>query len=167
LKILQIVGGRGGREGREGGELSFQGLRPSTPQAKTVHSYAQLNNYLLKYVMKPEKQSDFFSSIAKTIAPKLAAKSSIKRAAQKILIANIGQRDMSINECMLIVHGLPYVEYSKTPRVANLRGSSKVSMQAAKETDCIGESDNWQEAYWNRDKCSGYKQLIADYPHKF
>ena len=75
----------------------------------------------------------------------------------------LAQRDMTSNECFLIAHGLPYVEFSSTPRIANLKGSSVAKQKVGSETECIQESDNWQNAYWNRENSDGYKKLCADY----
>ena len=72
----------------------------------------------------------------------------------------LGQRDMTSNECFLIAHGLPYVEFSSAPRVANLKGSSVAKQKVKSESDCIQDSDNWQTAYWNRENIEGYKKTL-------
>ena len=74
---------------------------------------------------------------------------------------------MSINESMLICHNQPYVEFSKIPRTVNLKGSMKVKDSISRDDEVLGEKTNWQEAYWQRDSCPGYKQLCDDYPTKF
>ena len=56
----------------------------------------------VKYVLKPEKQSDYYTSLARAVAKKLDDATAMKKAATKILMTNI-------------CHGLPYVEYSRTP----------------------------------------------------
>ena len=70
---------------------------------------------------------------------------------------------MTSNECFLIAHGLPYVEFSQAPRIANLRGSSVAKKKVNSETECINDNENWQNAYWTRDNIDGYKQLRTDY----
>ena len=134
---------------------------------KTITAYPQLLNYLLKYLMKNESQSDFFTNIAKTVTGNLDDEAPVRKAAQKILLSSVGQRDMSINECMLICHNQPYVEYSKTPRMVNLKGSTKVKGNVISNDEVLLENDNWQEAYWQRESCPGYKILCDDYPTKF
>ncbi|MCH2545601.1 MAG: AAA family ATPase [Alphaproteobacteria bacterium] len=134
---------------------------------KTISSYDQLVNYLLKYVMKPEKQSDYYSKLAQAVAKKIDDTAPLRKAAQKILMSNIGNRDMSLNECMLICHNLPYVEYSRTPRIANLKGSVKVKMSFGSENEQVIDEDNWQDVYWNKESSKEYKKLCEDYPDKF
>ena len=134
---------------------------------KTITSYDQLINYLLKYLMKNESQSDFFTNIARTVTDKIDDEAPIRKAAQKILLNSVGQRDMSVNECMLICHNQPSVEFSKSPRVVNLKGSIKFKDTVASNNEILAEKTNWQEAYWQRESCPGYKQLCKDYPSKF
>ena len=69
---------------------------------------------------------------------------------------------------MLICQNQPYVEYSKTPRLVNLKGSTMVKSKIPLNDDPIlTTKSNWQEAYWQRDSCPAYQQLCKDYPHKF
>ena len=82
--------------------------------------------YLLKYVLKPEKQSEYFAALAKTISKKIDEDTTLKSCCQKVLMTCIAQRDMGTNECFYILQNHQYVEFSKTPRTENLRGSSKV-----------------------------------------
>ena len=128
---------------------------------KTITSYQQVLNYILKYVMKPEKASEFLSSITKSICKKLDDNDPVRRVAIKALMESIGQRDWQVNECMLICHNLPYVKYSRQPRIANLKGSSKVKANLGNEGDKVVESDNWQDKYWNRENLAGYKKLCS------
>ncbi len=134
---------------------------------KTITSYDQLLMYLLKYVMKPESQSDMFSDIARTVLSKVSDDTPLRKVVTKILNRNVGQRDMSVNECMLIIQGLPYVCYSKTPRYASLFGGTKVQMSVPSEDVTIGNDDNWQEAYWNREKNPNFKLMCQNYPNDF
>ena len=130
---------------------------------KTVQTYEQLVQYILKYVLKPEETSDFFTKLKKAIAKKVDDDTPLNKAAQKVLMSCLGQRNMTSNECFLIAHGLPYVEFSQAPRIANLRGSSAAKKQVSSETESINEDENWQNAYWTRDNIDGYKQLCTDY----
>ena len=74
--------------------------------------------------MKPEKGSEFFSRLKKAIAKKVDDDTPLKKTATKVLMSCIGQRDMTSNECFLIAHGLPYVEFSQAARTVHLKGSS-------------------------------------------
>ena len=85
--------------------------------------------------MKPEKASDFLNNMVQSICKDLDDADPIKRFAHKLFMKTIGQRDWQVNECMLICHNLPYVKYSKEPRIANLKGSSKVKSNIDGETD--------------------------------
>ena len=114
---------------------------------KSIETYEQLVQYILKYVMKPEETSDFMSKLKKALAKKIDDVTPLNKTAQKVLMSCLGQRDMTSNEYFLIAHGLPYVEYSQTPRIANLNGSS------------VKDSDNWQNVYWNPDNIDGYKSV--------
>ena len=89
----------------------------------------------------------------------------IRKSIQKVLLNSVGQRDMSLNECMLICHNQPYVEYSKTQRVVNLRGSNIVKANISINDDGIISKDNWQEAYWQRESYPQYQQLCKDFPN--
>ena len=97
------------------------------------------------------------------LAKKIDDETPLNKTAQKVLMSCLGQRDMSSNECFLIAHGLPYVEFSHAPRVANLKGSSIAKTKVDNETENIKDDDNWQNAYWNREEIDGYKKLCADY----
>ena len=130
---------------------------------KTIETYEQLVQYILKYVMKAEETSDFLSKLKKAMTKKIDDDTPLNKTAQKVLMSCLGQRDMTSNECFLIAHGLPYVEFSSTPRVANLRGSSVAKQKVENESACIQDSDNWQNAYWKRENIEGYKKLCADY----
>ena len=134
---------------------------------KTITSYDQLLMYLLKYVMKPESQSDMFSDIARTVLSKVSDDTPLRKVVTKILNRNVGQRDMSVNECLLIIQGLPYVCYSKTPRYASLFGGTKVQTSVSSENVTIGNDDNWQEAYWKRDKNPNFIAMCKNYPTDF
>ena len=132
---------------------------------KVITSYPQTLNYLLKYIMKPETQSDFFTSVAKSVIEKLDDEAPVRKSIQKILLNSVGQRDMSVNECMLICHNKLYVEYSKTPRVVNLTGSNIVKDNISVNDEGIISKDNWQESYWQRDSFPEYQQLCKDFPN--
>ena len=67
----------------------------------------------------------------------------------------IGQRDMTSNECFLIAHGLPYVEFSQTPRTANLKGSFVAKKKLKAEAETIQDDDNFTEAYWKKEDIEG------------
>ena len=140
--------------------------------------------YLLKYILKGEKRSDFYANIRKFISTKIDDATEMKKTFQRILLRNVGERDMSVNECMLIAHDQPYVDFSGTPRIVDLRGNRRVkdAKDLKKKTGaedpenqnknedmqnpedlCIGESSNWQEKYWNRESFEGYKTLCKEY----
>ena len=91
---------------------------------KTVQTYQQVIQCILEYVLKPDETSDFFFKLKSALAKKIDVETTLNKTAQKVLMSCLGQRDMSSNECFLIAHGLPYIEFSHTPRVANLKGSS-------------------------------------------
>ena len=118
---------------------------------KIVTEYQQLLNYLLKYILKNETKSDFLTNIAKTVSGKLDEsndKKARKLTTRNVMMNSVGKRDMSLNECMLICHNKPYVQYSKTPRLVSLKGSTMVKSKIALNDDAIVTKDNWQEAYW-------------------
>ena len=119
---------------------------------KTITSYHQLLQYLLKYIMKAETPSEFFSKVATLITEKLDDDDPLNKVAQKVLMNALGKRDMSKSECFVIAHNLPYVKYSLTPRVVNLMGACKVKDQFTDGDESILDNSNWQEAYWNRSK---------------
>ena len=114
-------------------------------------------------MLKPEETSDFFSKLKQALAKKIDDETPLNKTAQKVLMSCLGQRDMSSNECFLIAHGLPYVEFSHAPRCANLKGSSIAKTKVDKESESIKDDDNWQNAYWNREDIDGYKKLCIDY----
>ena len=130
---------------------------------KTVQTYQQVIQCILEYVLKPEETSDFFFKLKSALAKKIDDETPLNKTAQKVLMSCLGQRDMSSNECFLIAHGLPYVEFSHAPRVANLKGSSIAKTKVDNETENIKDDDNWQNAYWNREEIDGYKKLCIDY----
>ena len=72
---------------------------------KTVQTYQSVIQYILKYILKPEETSDFFSKLKQALAKKIDDETPLNRTAQKVLMSCLGQRDMSSNECFLIAHG--------------------------------------------------------------
>ena len=130
---------------------------------KCIGSYDQVVQYLLKYVLKPEKQSNFFTALKTAIAKKTDEDTPLNKTAQKVLMSCIGQRDMTTNECFLIAHGLPYVDFSHKPRTANLKGSFVAKSKVKAETETIVDDNNWQESYWKKEEIEGYKTLCSDY----
>ena len=64
---------------------------------KIITSYPQCRNYLLKYILKNETQSEYFTNVAKVVISKLDEDSSVRKAAQKIVLNSVGQCDMTIN----------------------------------------------------------------------
>ena len=93
---------------------------------KTIISYDQVLKYLLKYILKAEKRSDFYTNIRKFISTKIDDDTEMKKTFQRILLRNVGERDMPVNEAMLIAQDQPYVEMSGTPRIVDLRGNRKI-----------------------------------------
>ena len=113
--------------------------------------------------MKPEEKSDFMSKLKKALAKEIDDDTPLNKTAQKVLMSCLGHSDMTSNESFLIAHGLPYVEFSQTARIANLKGSTVAKKQVDNESENIKDDDNWQNAYWYRQNIDGYKKLCADY----
>ncbi len=130
---------------------------------KCIVSYEQVVQYLLKYVLKPEKQSNFFISLKTAIAKKTDEETPLSKTAQKVLMSCVDQRDMTTNECFLIAHGLPYVEFNQQPHTVNLKGSFGAKNKVKNEAENIVEDSNWQESYWKKEEIEGYKKLCSDY----
>merc|ERR1712016_33285 len=90
---------------------------------------------------------------------------------------------------MLIAHDHDYVDISGVQRVVDLRGKRKVKeakdlkqkkneeedpetekTEPNLEDQCIGETNNWQEKYWNKDSNENYKKICEAYekdPEKY
>ena len=117
----------------------------------------------MKYVLKPEKQSEFFTRLARVISKKVDDDTPLNKIAQKVLMNVIGQRDMPSQECFLIAHGKRYVDFSHKPRIANLKGNYAAKRKLKAETESLNDDDNWQESYWKREDIDGYRTLCADY----
>jgi hypothetical protein len=108
----------------------------------------------------------------KFISTKIDEASPINRTLQRILLRNVGERDMPVNEAMLIAQDQDYVHISGIPKVVDLRGNRLVKnvkdiKKKKKKTNesedpenennnedmpnlegqCIGESSNWQEKH--------------------
>ena len=66
---------------------------------KTVQTYQSVIQYILKYVLKPEETSDFFSKLKQALAKKIDDETPLNKTAQKVLMSCLGQRDISSNEC--------------------------------------------------------------------
>ena len=130
---------------------------------KIITAYPQLLNYLLKYIMKNETESDFFTNIAKSVISNIDDEAPVRKAAQKILLKSIGQRDKSLNECMLLVHNQPYVLYSRTPRPVSLLPSTRVKKKISIDDEDILCNDEWVDAYSQRDSSDNYQQLCKKY----
>ena len=77
-------------------------------------------------------------------------------------VSTITERDVSINEALLILHKEEYVDFSLQFRHANVDGTRVVETVVDKETDLATDSNNWQERYWSRETDSSLKQLVEE-----
>ena len=89
---------------------------------KLIESVEQTLKYVLKYMMKPEVGSLAFSDIVKQLTEKASEDGPIRKLFQSILLKTVSEHEISKNECLKIISGEPYFEFSRTFTMLYLTG---------------------------------------------
>ena len=82
-------------------------------EASAVRSDKQLMEYLMKYTLKAEKSSATIDAIKKQVYENVSDDEPIRKMCQKLLLKTVTERDISVNEAMLLLNGENYVECSR------------------------------------------------------
>ena len=132
-------------------------------ESNIVTSWPMLLNYILKYTLKPEVKSESLDSIEEKVLQQVNEECPLRKALSKILTNTITERDISINEALLILHRESYVEFSRKFRYANVEGIKPVVALVGKETELATDNENWHDIYCSRDSDDNFIQFCKNY----
>ena len=139
-------------------------------EGRPVRSYQQVVRYLLKYMMKEEPNSEPFNAIMKAAIEDVDPEDPVKKVFQKTLNKTIGNHDMSKQECMHILNGLPFVTFPKKFAYANVMGTRRVESLDAQEQENpsrqVKVAKNLADLYWSRDSDPRYKKACEEFEKK-
>ena len=132
-------------------------------EASAVQGDKQLMEYLMKYTMKAEKSSATIATIKKQVYEKVSDDEPIRKLCQKLLMKTVTERDISVNEAMLLLNGENYVESSRSYRYCSLEGNNLIVDQVGSDKEKAVKTYNWSQAYWERESSDNFAKLIEDY----
>ena len=132
-------------------------------EASIVQGHKQLMEYLMKYTLKAEKSSATIDAIKKQVYEKVSDDEPVRKLCQKLLMKTVTERDISVNEAMLLLNGENYVECSRQYRYCSLEGNNLITDQVESEKEKAVKTYNWSQAYWDRETNANYTKLIQDY----
>ena len=129
--------------------------------AKVIKNQATLINYLVKYVVKAENNSQTFGEILKRISESNNDddETSVKKAMQKILLSIVKEHDISKNEAFKIVSKNNYVFYSRPFAFINMTDKRRMNVEACQDDNNEGRvklAKNAADQYWTRDSDPNY-----------
>ena len=140
-------------------------------EGRPVKSYRQVINYLLKYIMKEEPNSEPFKAMTKASIEEVNPEDPTKKVFQKLLNRTIGNHDMSKQECTHILNGLEFVSFPKKFAYANIMGTRRVeeNLLAPEDGDPnrqVKVAKNIADQYWARESDANYQKACKDYEKK-
>lgn len=130
-------------------------------ECRTVNSYKQVINYLLKYMYKNEPDSQTFQAISKAIIDNSGEDVPVRKAFQQILMKTIKEHDLSKQECARILKGGDFVQTSREFVSVNVTGTRKVKTLTGNEganADML--HDDFAICYWNRERDPHFKEAV-------
>ncbi|XP_070203297.1 uncharacterized protein [Littorina saxatilis] len=133
-------------------------------ECRTVNSYRQVLNYLLKYMYKNEPDSQTFQTISKAIIDNSGEEVPVRKAFQQILMKTLKEHDLSKQECARILTGGDFVQTSRDFVYVNVTGTRKVKIPTGTEganDDML--HDDFAVSYWNRQNDDNYKAAVEKF----
>ena len=129
-------------------------------EGRPVRSYRQVQRYLLKYMMKNEPNSAPFNAIMRATVEDANQEDPVRKIFQRILMKTIGTHDLSKQQCMHILNGLPFVSFPRKIVYVNVMGTRRVQENLLeKDGDArrqIKVAKNIADQYWGRDSDPRY-----------
>ena len=131
---------------------------------KLIKSPETLLKYILKYMMKPEQNSNTFESMIKKLTENADETTPTRKIFQKIMLKSVGEHDISKNEAWRIINGKPFVQYSRPFRNLNLTESRRVNLEANDEhSERQVLSKNFCDVYWEKDSSEHFSRFCQQY----
>ncbi|KAL8596788.1 hypothetical protein ACOMHN_053884 [Nucella lapillus] len=133
-------------------------------EGRTIETYDQVLQYLLKYMYKAEPDSQTFQAISKAVVSNAGDDMPVRKVFHQILMKTLKQHDLSKQECARILNGRPFVQSSKEYVNVNVMGTRKVTIPTGTEAvDANMLQDNVASVYWNRDTDSNYQVAVESF----
>ena len=130
-------------------------------ETRPVKSFEQVIRYILKYLVKPEPNSPPFESILKSVVEVSNEDESVRKIMQKILMKTVGEHDLSLQECLHIINGYPFVEFSRKFVPVNV-GSTRRVKTTGNDTEPAAVT-NLADIYWERSRNKHYIKFYNDF----
>ena len=136
-------------------------------EGRPVRSYEQVIRYLLKYMMKEEPNSKPFDAMMRASVEEVAEADPVRKVFTRTLIKSMGNHDLSKQEVMHILNGIPFVTFPRSFVYANVMGTRCIE----EDLQAPGEDPNRQvrvkkniaDQYWGRDSDPRYLKACKDY----
>ena len=136
-------------------------------EGRPVRSYEQVIRYLLKYMMKEEPNSKPFDAMMRASVEEVDEADPVRKVFTRTLIKSMGNHDLSKQEVMHILNGIPFVTFPRSFVYANVMGTRCIE----EDLQAPGEDPNRQvrvkkniaDQYWGRDSDPRYLKACKDY----
>ena len=126
----------------------------------------QVIKYLLKYMMKEEPNSSTFNAITRAAIQEVESDDPVKKVFQKVLMKTVGQHDMSKQEVLHLLNGLPFVYYPIKFVNVNVMGARRIDDDLQDDGNAnrqVKVRRNVADQYFARDKDPAYKKACEKY----
>ena len=130
--------------------------------AKLVQSLEALMRYVMKYVMKKEKNSPSFDAVVKELTAKIASDTPVRKLFARILLKTIADHDMGYHEAHKIIEGKPHIEYSHAFKNVNLTDVRMLHVEAQADGSPATKK-NPADIYWARENDENYKSFVENW----
>ena len=130
--------------------------------ATLFKSVGAVVRYILKYMSKPESSSVSFLEIAKHLAEKVDEDCPTRKLFAQILLKTVAEHDVSLNECMKMISGGAYVEYSHGFKSVSLTDNRLLNTKAQND-NASATGKNVSDHYWNRHDDPNFQKLCDSY----
>jgi hypothetical protein len=135
--------------------------RGNTDQ-RMVESVKAVREYILKYVLKSEKNSPSFDEIVRTLTDDAPEELPLRKLFQKILMKTVAEHDMGLMEGFKIISGEPLVQYSHKFAYIGLTDTRKLQVDNNNE-EAPATKNNITDLYWARETDDNYLRFVDDW----
>ena len=130
--------------------------------AQIVKSCAQLLEYVLKYILKPEVSSEAFSNKIKGLLDNFTEESPVRKLFGRVLMKTLNEHDYSRTEAFRLFSPQPFVMMSRPIKTVNVLGTRIVDTTDTND-DRRAVKPNIADKYWTRQENEAYQALVIDY----
>jgi hypothetical protein len=135
--------------------------RGNTDQ-RLVESIKAVREYILKYVLKSEKNSASFDEIVRVLTEDAPAELPVRKLFQKILMKTVAEHDLGLNESFKIISGDSLVEYSNSFAYIGLTDTRMLQVDNNNE-DAPATKKNIADLYWARETDANYQHFVENW----